>query len=80
MRILSALRNFSGNRFHGYALPFPFSKVSGKPSAMEVSKNRDADSREGPRRRGREDEETDSNIVGAMGRKDGQGKRKRLGL
>jgi len=31
-------------------------------------------------RKGREDEETDSTIVGAMGRKDGRGKKKRLGL
>lgn len=69
---------FLGNRFHGYALPFPFSKVSGKPlTAMKVSKGRDADPRGDEK--GREDEETDSTIVEAMGRKDGRGKRNRLG-
>lgn len=57
---------------------FPSSKVSGKPlTAMKVSKGRDADPRGGEK--GREDEETDSTIVEAMGRKDGRGKRNRLG-
>lgn len=70
MRILSALRNSLEIVFTDTLL-FPFSKVSGKPlSAMEVSKGRDADSRGGEKGRG--DEETDSTIVGAMGRKDGR--------
>lgn len=75
MRILSALRNswgivFTDTLFRSPSQKYPESRRHGSVEGFARGKARG----------GRKDEETDSTIVRAMGRKDGRGKRKRLGL